>query len=254
KLKLASTPEESSAAEVSRRFGDWETVERLDGTSRFDVYSARPVGRDVAPYFLLKTPKTGRWSVSAQKLLLERERALGTLRLPRLAPLVDISFGNSRQLGFVVYPLFPGETLAALLARGKRFSKEDVAGVKRQLSDMFAELHRVGWLCGALSPSRVLLTPPFLPGSAPTATIVDLCGARRFVTASQLTESALRADFDLEADWRLDAFFDPAAAPEDDFKSLRALCEMMENSGRAPALRVFDGDRASLAERELRAA
>jgi serine/threonine protein kinase len=217
---------------VDLGFSRWETVERRRSDAEFDFYLARSRGSNLAPNFILKTT-TARTSGSVVgAAAVERDRFLGSLLSPRLLPTVDfvrprLLSATRAQRGCVVVPIFSGRTLEARLAAGETFSSETLDALFAQLASALAALHRVGWIAGDLTPSRVLLADPVDDSAPPTATLLDFSAARRFERPSLLADP--RADrFDADFSLPPDVFYSPAASPERDFRSLRRFVERLK--------------------------
>ena len=223
-------------AVVDLNFSRWETTQRLRSDAEFEFYLARPRGSDVAPNFILKAT-TARTSGSVLgAAAVERDRFLGSLLSPRLLPTVDyvrpgLVSATQAQRGAVVVPIFSGRTLALRLAAGEIFSRSTLDPLFAQLAAALAALHRVGWVAGDLTPSRVLLADSIDRRAAPpTATLLDFSAARRFERPSLLVDSTASDRFDADFVLPPDVFFDPNASPERDFQSLRRFIERVKTS------------------------
>lgn len=227
-------------------FSRWETLGRRSSDRFFDVYFARPRRRDVLAAdspcaFLLKALKPNLCGTVSGAALVEREIFLGSIPCPRLSPIVD--FVRPRRLsstearrGCVVFPYFPGETLATRLANGETFSDATVSAVERQLKSAIFALNRRGWSIGELTPERVLLSAAPTPDAEPIATLLDFSGARRFAAPSLIGDASLDADFErnptFDRNFELppDVFFDWNASSENDEKSLRRLTRRLRSA------------------------
>jgi hypothetical protein len=218
--------------DVDLGFSRWETTKRLRSDAEYDVYFARPRGSSLAPNFILKTttPRTSGSLVGAAAV--ERDRFLGALSSPRLLPTVDflrprVVSATQAQRGCVVVPIFSSRTLEARLADGAPLSSATLDALFAQLAAALDALHRVGWVAGDLTPSRVLLADPIDGSAPPTATLLDFAAARRFERPSLLADP--RSDrFDADFSLPPDVFYSPDASPERDFRSLRRFVECLK--------------------------
>lgn len=220
--------------DVDLGFSRWETTKRFRSDAEYDFFLARPRGSRLAPNFVLKTT-TARTSGSVVgAAAVERDRFLGALLSPRLLPTVDfvrprvVSATQARR-GCVVVPIFSGRTLEARLADGETFSSATLDALFAQLASALDALHRVGWVAGELTPSRVLLADPFDERARPSVALLDFAAARRFERPSLLVDSSLDR---FDADFALppDVFFAPDASPERDFHSLRVFVERLKTA------------------------
>lgn len=238
-------PQQNYIAQLLRRrvieadfdlgFSRWETTKYLRSDAEFDFYLARPRGSNLAPNFILKATSVRRSGSVGAAAAVERDRFLGSLPSPRLAPTVDfvrprlLSLTQARR-GCVVVPIFSGSSLKTRLSNGETFSSATLDALFSQLVSALAALHRVGWVAGELSPSRVLLADPISNDVPPTATLLDFAPARRFERSTLLAEPSAFERFDADFDLPPDFFFDPAASPERDFRSLRRFVERLKTA------------------------
>ncbi|MBQ9799253.1 MAG: hypothetical protein IJO40_04850 [Thermoguttaceae bacterium] len=227
--------ERSRQSAVDLGFSRWETTALVRSDAEYDFYIARPRNSRLAPNFILKTT-TARTSGSVVgAAAIERDRFLGSLLSPRLLPTVDFArprlvSGTRARRGFVVVPIFSGQTLETRLAAGETFSPQTLDALFAQLASALAALHQVGWVAGELTPSRVLLADPVDRSAPPTVTLVDFADARRFERPSLLVDAPLGARFDPDFALPPDVFFDPTASPKRDFHSLRRFVERLKTA------------------------
>lgn len=234
-------PTPNNVAQLARRvevdlgFSRWETTTFLRSDAEYDFYLARPRGSNLAPRFILKATSSRTSGSVVGAAAVERDRFLGSLLSPRLLPTVDVvrpravSATQARR-GCVVVPIFSGRSLAARLAAGETFSSATLATLFAQLASALAALRRVGWVAGDLTPSRVLLADPIDRDAPSTATLLDFAAARRFERPSLLVDAEPDARFDADFALPPDAFFDPTASPERDFRSLRRFVERLKTA------------------------
>jgi serine/threonine-protein kinase len=105
-------------------------------------------------------------------------RLVEGLRHPSLVALHD--FGRLADgTWYIASELVEGETLAALLARGARFSSADVAHLLGPICDGLALAHRKGIVHRDISPDNVMVTRP--DGEEPLAKLLDFGVAKDLV-------------------------------------------------------------------------
>lgn len=153
--------------------GPWELVRQVHEGAMFKVHQVRPLERDVASTagYALKE-LLPRWDhVPAAIELLAVEALVG--RAVSNAHLVAIL---SNQLAeaprYVVMPWLQGETLAAIVKRG-RLRVPVALWIVRQVAEALAALHTAGWLHGDVKPENIMVSP------RGHATLLDLGFARR---------------------------------------------------------------------------
>lgn len=134
--------------------GPYTLIRSLDGR----VFEATgPEGERLA---LKIVPALGLDQPDADKLRERFTREIGVgvaVFHPNLASLLDADIEDG--FGFVVSPLFEGETLASRLARGETFSDDEQKEIGLALESAIAALHENGLSHRGIHPRNVMLVP-----------------------------------------------------------------------------------------------
>ncbi len=139
---------------VGQRLGDYDIVARLGAGGMGVVYRAkdRRLGRDVA----LKVLPAALEVDPARLARFEREaRLLATVNHPHIGAIYG--FVEADGIRALVLELIEGETLAAVLGRG-RLPVERTLALAAQIADALDHAHRRGVTHRDLKPSNVMLT------------------------------------------------------------------------------------------------
>ena len=175
---LALLPAETLELDLNdpaqRQLGDYELLERLGEGGMGVVYRARQVSldREVA----MKLLSAGPWASKDFIARFEREaQNAARMQHPNIVTVYEV--GSSEGVHWFSMRLVRGESLAAKLHRGERFSPKAVASLLRTIAEAVDYAHNLGVLHLDLKPANVLLD------EAGTPYVADFGLARRLENA-----------------------------------------------------------------------
>ena len=139
---------------IGRRLGPYEIVARLGAGGMGEVYRARDtrLDRDVAVKVL--RPDMAADSDRLQRFEQEA-RAASALKHPNILTVYDI--GRDHETAYLAMEWIDGETLRALLARG-RLPVPRLLDIARQLAEGLAKAHGAGIVHRDLKPENVMVS------------------------------------------------------------------------------------------------
>jgi serine/threonine-protein kinase len=157
-----------SHTSAPKTVGSWELGRLIGEGALASVYEARPSGAADAPAAYALKMLRDSWADHPQAVeMLRREAFLGSkVSHAHLVPVLAANFREPPY--FVVMPRLEGQTLAAHLAAGERFSLPVVLWIARQVAEALDALHAAGWMHADVKPGNIFVSPEG------HATLIDL--------------------------------------------------------------------------------